>query len=168
MLHQLLNDGCDISTQYVERAACKFYLNHLSTRPISLSAEDGGYEVRITSLASREDYELFAKTINIVQRQTDGQVFGEEDDDNPIADVGLFFSTEWISQQMENDVSILRALALSNPCHIASGKENEIGLYGPVCMFYVGKGLLADLHIEAATLWHEASDKLIARFRYSQ
>lgn len=168
VLETLRTDGYDITIRFIESNICEFYIHHVSTRSIDLSQEENGYEVRITSLASKEDYELFAKTVEIVQNQTEGEAYYEDDNDEHITDVGKYFSKEWIDEQIESDVRIISSLILSNKDRVEFPQGHEIGLYGPICMFYVGETLFEKLGIKAETSWNEMSDKLIERFRYSQ
>lgn len=168
VLETLRADGYDIKIRFMESNVCEFYIHHVSTRPIDLSQEENGYEVRITSLASKEDYELFAKTVKIVQNQTKGEVYYEDDNDEHIIDIGKYLSKEWIDEQMESDVRIISSLILSNVDRVEFPQGHEIGLYGPICMFYVGDSLFEQLGIKADTNWNEISGKLIERFRYSQ
>lgn len=169
VVRQLVAKGYGLIVKFINPEICEFYQYRLSTRPIDLSLEDNGYEVRITSLACREDYELFAKTISIVQEQSNGNVYYEDDDDEYVSDANAFFSSEWIETQMESDTTSINTLVLGEYVNVPrSGRMHEVGLYGPVGMFYVGKTLLKELDITINTNWHEVSEKLIEKFRYSQ
>jgi len=138
---------------------CEFFLDTISTREVSVANDENGYEVRITTLACREDYELFVETIRLVEQSTGGKVYYEDDDDELIKDVDAYFSEDWINSNLESDARVLTVLARD---------EHEIELYGPVCPFCVGSNLMQDLGITTETDWKEKSQKLIERFRYSQ
>ena len=110
VVSQLATKEYRLVIKFINPEACEFYQYRLSTRPIDLSLEDNGYEVRITSLACREDYELFVKTVTIIQEQTDGNVYCEEDDDERLDNVSTFFNSEWIELQMKNDAMCINTL----------------------------------------------------------
>ncbi len=169
VVRQLAAEGYGLIVRFINPEICEFYQHQLSTRPIDLSLEDNGYEVRITTLACREDYELFAKTIAIVREQTNGHVYYEDDDDGYVDDVTAFFDSEWIESQMKGDAKLINTFVLGE--HVndpAPERMHEVGLYGPVGMFYVGENLLGELGININSDWHEISEKLIGKFRYSQ
>ena len=169
VVSQLATKGYRLVIKFINPEACEFYQYRLSTRPIDLSLEDNGYEVRITSLACREDYELFVKTVTIIQEQTDGNVYCEEDDDERLDNVSTFFNSEWIELQMKNDAMCINTLVLGEHVNAPSPEQMcEVGLRGPVGMFYVGENLLEKLNITINTDWREISEKLIGKFRYSQ
>ena len=70
---------------------------------------------------------------------------------------------------MEIDVNVLLTLILGEHVNFTSPNDNhEVGLFGPICKFYIGKNLLEDLNVDFHTDRKEASDKFIERFRYSQ
>ncbi|MBQ6166251.1 MAG: hypothetical protein IJK41_02290 [Muribaculaceae bacterium] len=169
VLHSLADGVYPLVVKFMQPEICEFYQHSISTRPIDISLEDNGYEIRITTLACREDYELFAKTIDLVQKMVDGKVYYEDDDEERIEDVNAFFGSEWIEKQMEVDANMLLIMILGERVNISSTNDShEVGLFGPVCQFYLGRNLLKDLNIDFHTDRKEASDKLIERFRYSQ
>lgn len=168
VLKQIAGEGYELVVKFMNPEICEFYQYRLSTRSIDLSLENNGYDVRITSLTCKEDYELFAKTIAIVQEQIKGNVFLEDNDDEPVGDVKTYFGSEWIERQMEGDASVINTLVLGERNDPESNEMHEVGLFGPICTFYVGKNLLEELGITIKTDWHEVSEKLIKRFRYSQ
>ena len=164
----LANDGYKLIAKFIKNDICEFYQHKLSTRPINISKEDDGYEVRITTLACREDYELFAKVALVVEQETAGKVFCE-DDDEQITDVLQYFNAKWIDRQMKSDFSIATTLILGKYVDDSEpDKKHEVGLYGPICMFYLGEDLFNNLGITLNTNWNVGSNKLIERFRYSQ
>jgi hypothetical protein len=165
----LAGEGYKLVVKNICEEICEFYQHKLSTRPIDISLEENGYEVRITTFACREDYELFVKTIGHVKRLTGGNVFYEDDDDEPVSDVDEYFNALWIEEQMSNDFSTMEVLITSRVDSASEPDENhEIGLFGPVCMFYLGQNLFDELCITPDMDWKEGSNKLIERFRYSQ
>lgn len=167
VVSQLTAKGYRLVIKFINPETCEFYQYRLSTRPIDLSLEDNGYEVRITSLACREDYELFVKTVTIIQEQTDGNVYCE--DDECLDNVPTFFNSEWIELQMKSDAMCINTLVLGEHVNAPSPEQMcEVGLRGPVGMFYVGENLLEKLNITINTDWREISEKLIGKFRYSQ
>lgn len=169
VLDSLADGVYQLVVKFLQPEICEFYQHRISTRPIDISLEDNGYEIRITSLACREDYKLFAKTIDRVQKMVDGEVYYEDDDDERIDNAKEFFNSEWIEKQMEIDVNVLLTLILGEHVNFTSPNDNhEVGLFGPICKFYIGKNLLEDLNVDFHTDRKEASDKFIERFRYSQ
>lgn len=169
VLKQIADEGYNPTVKFIESNFCEFYQYSISTRPIDLSIEDNGYDVRITSLACSEDYELFAKTIHIVQELTKGNVFYEDDDEAPIKDIESYFGQEWIALQMKSDANIINTLVLGEHTNDPEpNKMHEVGLYGPISMFYIGENLLDRLGITIHTDWQSVSEKLIEKFRYSQ
>lgn len=169
VLNSLADGGYQLVVKFMQPEICEFYQHRISTRPIDISLEDNGYEIRITSLACRKDYELFAKTIDLVQKMVDGEIYYEDDDVQRIENVKAFFGSEWIEKQMEIDANILLLLILGEYVNTSSPNDShEVGLFGPVCQFYLGKNLLNDLNVDLHTDRKVASDKFIERFQYSQ
>jgi hypothetical protein len=167
ILHSLAADDSQFVVKFMQPGICEFYRHRISTRPINISLEDNGYEIRITTLACREDYELFAKTIGLVKKMVDGEVYTE--DNERIENVKAFFDSEWIEKQMEIDTNVLLIMILGEQVNTSSPNDShEVGLFGPVCQFYLGKNLLKELNVDFHTDIREASDKFIERFRYSQ
>ena len=115
VLYSLADGVYQLVVNFMQPEMCEFYQHRISTRPIDISLEDNGYEIRITTLACREDYELFAKTIDLVQKMVDGEVYNEDDDDERIENVKAFFGSEWIEKQMEIDANILLIMIQSLP-----------------------------------------------------
>ena len=169
LLYSLADGAYQLVVKFMRPEICEFYQHRISTRPIDISLEDNGYEIRITTLACREDLELFAKTIDLVQKMVDGEVYYEDDDDERIENVKTFFGSKWIKKQMEIDANMLLTIILGKHVNTTSPNEShEVGLFGPVCQFYLGENLLTDLNVDLHTDRKEASDKIIERFRYSQ
>lgn len=169
VLNSLSDEGHRLVVNYMQPELCEFYQHRISTRPIDISLEENGYEIRITTLACHEDYELFAKTIDLVQMMVDGEVYYEDDDEEIIKNAIAYFNSEWIEKQIENDTDLLLTMILGKHINSSSHNDNhEVGLFGPVCAFYLGRNLFEDLNIDFHTDRKEASNKLIERFRYSQ
>lgn len=169
VLLSLIDEKYPLVVKFMHSEICEFYQHRISTRPIDISLEDDGYEIRITTLACHEDYELFARTIDLVQQMVDGEVYDEDNDDKSIKDVKAYFCSEWIEKQMESDTGVLLTMILGEYINSpSSNSRHEVGLFGPVCEFYLGKNLLNDLNVDFHTDWKEASNKFIERFRYSQ
>lgn len=167
VLDKLIKHGCIIAENYLSDDLCQFYQPNISTRPIDLSKEDDGYEVRITTMASKEDYQLFVNTVYITQMMTyDSQVFTENDE--YVSDIKRFFDLNWIKQQMENDVKILLTLILGEYEMSGALKKHEVGLCGPIRMFYLGENLFKRIGISVNTDWQTAHDRIISVFRHSQ
>lgn len=155
--------GYGIVCKLVDDTCCQFYLNNLSTRPIDITKEKGGWEVSITSCATEDDYILFARTIEAVKQATQGTVYDE--DDEVIESVLEYFGDEWRNNQMESDYNVI--VAMSNHKR-EDGRFSDIVLFGPVCNFCIGVRLLQDLGITKNTDWRVGSQALLKRFLYSQ
>lgn len=156
--------GYGIVCNYLEETGCQFYINDVSTRPIDITKEKGGWELRITTCASEEDYILFPRTIVALNNVLQGKV---ENDDGDIVESPIeFYGNEWRERQMEADFSML--VALCNHKDESTGKPSEIELFGPRCKFCLGLRLFEELGIKQGMDWKLGSEALIGRFRYSQ
>ena len=168
VVSQLTAKGYRLVIKFINPETCEFYQYRLSTRPIDLSLEDNGYEVRITSLACREDYELFVKTVTIIQEQTDGNVYCEDDDDECLDNVPAFLDSKWIELQMKSDAMCINTLVLGEHINAPSTEQMcEVEHTGPHGNSYIGENVLEKLNITINKDSHEIYHKLIRKFHYS-
>lgn len=167
VLDKLTKHGYFIVVNCLSDEFCQFYQPNISTRPIDISKEDDGYEIRLTTMACKEDYQLFINTVFVSQMLTYGShVFTE--DDEYVSDIKGFFDEKWINQHMESDVRVLLTLILGEYDGEDALKKHEVGLYGPIRMFYLGENLYKRLGITINTDWCTAHEKIISAFRHSQ
>jgi len=129
-----------------------------STRGVSISTEDDGYEVRITTLATKADYVLFRDSIKVVHNIVGGDIY--DDDEEPIADIGSL-DNNWISERMDNDFEMITILATQK-------EDSVVELDGLVRPFCIGNDLLAALQIQKGEVNEDAKDRLYERFLYIQ
>lgn len=155
--------GYGIVCKQLSDEFCQFYIDNVSTRPIDISKEEDGWEVRITSCATEEDYILFSRSIEAVKQATNGTVMSDEDE--PVENPLDFYGKEWRDNQMEADIDIIIAMSHHKR---EDGKYSEIQLFGVVCNFCIGLNLLNELGISRDTDRRVTSEALINRFRYSQ
>lgn len=156
------NFGYGIVCNFLEETGCQFYINNVSTRPIDISKEKGGWEIRLTTCASEEDYILFPRVIVALNEVLNGKV---ENDDGEIIDNPIkYYGKDWRDHQMESDFRML--VVLCNHKNEETGKE--IMLFGPICSFCVGLKLFEELGIKPDMDWEVGRQALIERFRYSQ
>lgn len=145
-------------TYFEDNVRCQFYKENFSTRPIDISKEEDGWEVRITTLASEEDYELFVRAIDATQFILNGKIFSE--DGEPIISPWETYGPKWREEQMRADYDIIKIFSLQ--------KGQELKLFGPIRPFCLGRRLFSDLNITEETDWKTGHEALIERFRYSQ
>lgn len=88
-----------------------FHIPEKSIRPVEVSKEDAGYEVRILSWSSADDWRLFRDLISILQSITNGEIRDDDEDGKLIMDVTKEFSDEEIAKTLEGDYSLLRTLS---------------------------------------------------------
>lgn len=158
------NFGYGLVCNFLEVTGCQFFINNISTRPIDISKEKGGWEVRLTTCASEEDYILFPRVIVALNEVLNGKV---ENDDGEIIDNPLsFYGKDWRNHQMESDFRMI--VALCNHKNEGTGKESEIVLFGPICRFCLGLKLFEELGVKPDMDWKVGRAALIERFRYSQ
>lgn len=69
VLNSLSDEGHRLVVNYMQPELCEFYQHRISTRPIDISLEENGYEIRITTLACHEDYEREFGRIKLIGRQ---------------------------------------------------------------------------------------------------
>lgn len=105
----------------------QFYANNYSTRGVEVTEEDFGYEIRLTSCCNFRDY-LLANTIALKIRQDTNAKFYNEN--NSEIYVGTIFYDGHILENTYNDVEVLQTLLKDG---------NEIGLYGTIREFTIGK-----------------------------
>ncbi|MBR4620215.1 MAG: hypothetical protein IKO46_04470 [Salinivirgaceae bacterium] len=108
----------------------KFGTLYKSLRGVEVNQEDDGYEVRICSFSTYDDYRLFRVSIDVMKELTGGKVSYLEE----IIDSSDYFDDKWIESEMDAGISTVTVLARH---------ENEtITLYGMFAPFCFGPKML--------------------------
>lgn len=156
---------------------CQCYLHEKSTRMMEITKERGGYEVRITSFASRDEYYFFRDTVQAIMNITGGAGYEENDNGCKFIVAADYMTEEWIEGHMESSYMITWTMANAHENTIIheDGTEETISedgspssYFGPNSQFCIGEQLFRDLGITNDTPWQEGYEKIIERFRYSQ
>ncbi len=158
--------GYDIVANSLDDDYTEFYLFNISTRTVNITKEDNGYQVRITVMASKEDFVLFKETVMVVAALSSGTAYLEDDDDERIDDVDGYFSEGWIQEQMADEFTIIRTLLYD--AIKKDKKKGRIDIAGPLCPFCIGINLFKMLGIDEKTDARLAHDLIIRQIRYSQ
>ncbi|MDO4462150.1 MAG: hypothetical protein Q4C30_06615 [Bacteroidia bacterium] len=138
-LHALANKGEQIVATSLEFPSVKYGTHDKAIRGIEVNQEENGYEVRVCSYASVEDYILFAKTIDVLIGLTRGKAYYEDCDDDPIENPIERFNTDWIEEQRMSSFMATRALTK----HIGSPAV----LWGMFCHMCIGAKVYNDFDI---------------------
>ncbi len=78
-LNKLAESGEKIMVTSEEFPCVKFGNVQTVLRGIEVNQEEDGLEVRVCSFASVADYQLFAKTIAVLQELTGGKAYDDDD-----------------------------------------------------------------------------------------
>ena len=144
-------EGCDgLVVTSADYPSIHFGIRQQGIRGIEVNKEKEGLEVRICSLASKADYELFVKTILILSEHTHGTIVSEEDEE--ITDVKTFFDGEWIERQRMSGVGMA--------CAMIRHTGSIITIYGLFTPITIGPKLLKELDISLANPFKEDIDVL--------
>ena len=119
----------------------QFGILQKAIRGIMVSEEDNGYEVRVCSMASHDDYQLFVKTILTIMALTSGKAYLEDEDDAEVADPQKQFDSQWMDEQTTTSIDYLRLMA---------GRGHEITLFGLFSDICIGPKLFAGFDIPLA------------------
>lgn len=112
-----------------------------AVRGVEVSQEDYGYEVRVCSMSSTADYQLFGRVVDAVVEITGGVFYDENDDETPVdKKASDFYDEEWIELHRESDMRMVKVL-------IANSGET-ITMYGLFVPFCIGPRFLADMDID--------------------
>lgn len=141
LFDKLVNNGENIMLTSDEFPSLKFGTINKAIRGIEVNKEDYGYEVRVCSMSSIADYQLFARVIEAVVDITGGEFYDENDDETPSdKKATALYDAEWIELQRESNLSVVKAL-------ISNGGETVVmyGLFAPFC---IGPHFLASMGID--------------------
>ena len=110
------DEGEQIMVVSSEYPSLQFGRMYQALRGLEVNKEDEGYEIRICSNASREDYLLYPVVIDVMSELTSTKADSEggEPIDNPYDK----FNDEWIDDQMEVDRNVTCALIKSTGASI--------------------------------------------------
>ena len=127
-LKELAESGEEIVVTSKEFPSVKFGNHQTALRGIEVNQEEDGLEVRVCSFASVEDYQLFAKTIAVLQKLTGDKAY---DDDDWLVESPLEkFNDEWIEKERESSFMFNKILSAKH--------GHKIVLYGLFEQFCVG------------------------------
>lgn len=141
LFDRLVDKGEKIVVISGEFPTLKFGTMDEAIRGVEVSEEDCGYEVRVCSMSSVADYQLFACVIDAVVDITGGEFYDENDDEIPVGGKAIaHYDAEWIEMQRESSLSVVKAL-------ISNGGEAVVmnGLFTPFC---IGPRFLASMDID--------------------
>lgn len=112
----------------------KFGTFKYALRGVEVNDDEDGYEVRVCYMGSMADYQLFPKVVCAVQDLTNGQVYGEDDDEKPVKDPKKRFGLRWRREQTEGSWRIT--------CALVRDENEPIILNGLFAPFVIGKNIL--------------------------
>lgn len=139
ILHRLSDAGEKIVVTSDEYPSVKFGNHSDAIRGIEVNKQDNGMEVRVCTCASKADYRLFAKTIDLLMSLTGGRAFIEDDDDEALTDVLATFTDDWMHEEQVASIDVVRALVRH------SGEP--VGMSGLIADFYMGAKFFLGLGI---------------------
>lgn len=113
-------------------------VHNKSLRGIEINREKDEYEVRICTCASKEDYNLFIRTVETLKEQYQVQVYTEEDE--LIDVISDYYDEEWVEEQMESSMRVTCALV-----NHSSSAVTYFGLFLPYC---IGPGILKNFEVD--------------------
>jgi hypothetical protein len=134
----------------------KIYMPHISIREVEITKEAYGYEVRLTTLACRKDYELYRDTIKHILTMTKGKAVYEEG--SKISDATIFFDERFIRQNLKSEFNVI--VSLANDGH-------EIAICCPFRDFYIGTKMIQKVKTYS-TIEDEQQEFLFSLIRKSQ
>jgi hypothetical protein len=139
-----------------ESPTAKIYIPHISIREVEITREDYGYEVRLTLLACKKDYELYRDTIKHILALTKGKAVYE--DGSKISDAVIFFNEKFIKTQLKSDFNVIVTLAEN---------DHEIAICCPFRDFYIGTNMRQKIKTYS-TNEEEQQEFLFSLIRHSQ
>ena len=110
ILHRLSDEGEKLVVTSGEYPSVKFGNHSDAIRGIDVNNIDNGLEVRVCTCASKADYRLFAKTIDLLMSLTGGRAFVEDDDDEELTDALATFTDDWMHDEQVASIDVVRAL----------------------------------------------------------
>ena len=125
--------GEDICVVSDEWPYLRFGTYEKSLRGVEITKEEKGYEIRVCSFSTFDDYRLFRETIDIVKKMTRGKV---EYDCEVVKGFDSYelFSDNWIDKQVESGVDAVRILS--------NHEGKPVTMYGMFAPFCFGRRML--------------------------
>ncbi|MBO7434159.1 MAG: hypothetical protein J6U13_10460 [Salinivirgaceae bacterium] len=108
----------------------KFGTFYKSLRGVEVNQENYGYEVRVCSFSTYDDYRLFRVSIDVMKKITGGKISYLDE----IIDSSAYFDDQWIEDQMDGGVETVIALARH--------EEQAVTMYGMFAPFCFGTRML--------------------------
>lgn len=141
-LKSLADKGEQIVVTSNEYPSVKFGNHQKAIRGIEVNKEDNGLEVRVCSFSSTADYQLFAKTVDVLMEITGDKAYLENNEEEEITAPFEIFNDEWIELQHKSSLNVTRALINRSGQHIV--------MYGLFCPFCLGPNLYSGFDIPLA------------------
>ena len=132
----------DLDTVFNESA--KFYIPRASSRGVSVSEDDGTFDVGINILASGEDYLLACQLAAVLGKLNNSNIQPEEEE-HPL-DVQTFtenFGADWVESH--------KTMGLSTVVYMVNENGDGLNLGGCLRSYYFGKDLLAEFSTDNPT-----------------
>lgn len=129
-------DEYDLKEEFVHGA--KFYIPDLSTRGVSVSSDDDGYDVGINILASGEDYLLACQLAAAIASLAASSLRPEEEENE--LDLPIFkaqYDANWAEQH--------KTLGLNVATHWVNEKAETMGLSGCFRMYFIGPDIMQSI-----------------------
>jgi hypothetical protein len=121
----------------------KIHMPDISTKQVEYLIESGkNYSVRITTLACREDWELYKDTIKAIMHLTSGTAYYEND--TRIDDIDAYFNEEYIEKTIVRDWTTFKSLIKL--------KKTHIGTYCPFGWYYIGPEIVSQIEYFSSDL----------------
>lgn len=124
--------------------SAKFYIPGASSRGVSVSEDDGTFDVGINILASGEDYQL-ACQLAIVLGKLNRSAIQPEEEEHPM-DVEIFtenYGADWVESH--------KTMGLEMIVHLVNEKGDDLNLGGCLRSYYFGKDLLKEFSADNPT-----------------
>lgn len=122
------HDAYQIHVKYYDETIIQYFMHGVSTRMNEVSKEEYGYDVRITSIACEQDFELYRDTVKYMMLLTGGKAIYESDDE--IIDANDYFNDDFISSAVTQEFEMSMLLA---------GEKKGLGFFCPLRPFFVGE-----------------------------
>lgn len=140
LFDKLVDNGESIMVTSTKFPTLRFGTMYEAIRGVEVSKEDDGYEVRVCSMSSAADYQLFGRVVDAVVEITEG-VFYDENDEVPVGQKASdFYDEEWIALHRESDMRMVKVLI--------SNSGETITMYGLFAPFCIGPHFLAQMDID--------------------
>lgn len=148
-LDQVLDFVANMKTRNImvlpNESIYKIHIPDVSIKQIEYCKESGNnYSVRITTLACKEDWELYKDTIKAIIQLTSGTAYYENENESRIDDVDAYFNDEYIKKTILRDWEVFKLLV--------NAEKTHVGTYCPFGWYYIGKEIISQMEDYASDL----------------